>query len=466
MKHFSLKATFILAALVSSFFPNQVKAQDTDVMEQADHYVWPTDQLVQKKLDKWQDLKFGVLFHWGVYAVPGICESWPICNEDWISRDTTITYHNYKKWYWGLSKKFNPTKFNPNQWANIMNNAGMKYMIFTTKHHDGFCMFDTHQTNYSIAKDGPFKNNPKRDVAKHVFKAFRDKGFMIGAYFSKPDWHSQDYWWDYRATKDRNVNYNIKRFPHKWQNFQNFVFNQIEELMSRYGSIDILWLDGGQVCKQNNQDINMPRIAKMSRSHQPGLLVVDRTIGGKYENYQTPERMIPEKQLDHPWESCLPLTGAWGYIPNAHFQPAQKVLSSLIEVVAKGGSMVLGVGPTPEGTIEEGVIKVLNKVGKWMDKNGKAIYNTTITPKYHEGNFWFTSSKDKKALYAIYSVNEGETAPRQLEWTINVPQKGDKVYLMSNNRRLRYKVRGNKAIVTLPKSTDRTMPIALKIVRK
>lgn len=460
------KRFFLFVFLFASLTVQPLFAQETDIMEQADSYVAPTDPQVIQKLKKWEDLKFGVLFHWGIYAVPGICESWPLCNDDWVQRDTTVTYENYKKWYWGLSKVFNPIKFNPTQWADVMQDAGMKYMIFTTKHHDGFCMFDTKQTNYSIAKDGPFKNNPKKDITKHVFKAFSDKDFMIGAYFSKPDWHSQDYWWDYRATKDRNVNYNIKRFPQRWKNFKTFVYKQIEELMTGYGNVDILWLDGGQVCPQNNQDIDMPRIAKMGRSHQPGLLVVDRTIGGKYENYQTPERSIPKKQLTHPWESCLTLTGMWGWIPNAKFRPAQYVLSSLIEVVAKGGSMVLGVGPTPEGLIEPSTIKILQKVGKWMRANGNAIYGSSITPDYNDGNIWFTTSKDKKKTFAICTVKEGEKVPTVLEWTGNTPAKGDKVCLVSTGKKLRWKTEGNKVKVYLSKRVDRTMPVAIEIVKK
>lgn len=458
-----LKRTALLTLGITAFLSHPVMAQESDVMEQADGYEWPTDKEVLNKLEAWQDLKFGVLFHWGVYAVPGICESWPLCNEDWINRDTTVTYQDYKKWYWGLSKVFNPIKFNPNQWADVMAKAGMKYMIFTTKHHDGFCLFDTKQTTYSIAKDGPFRNHPQKDVAKYVFQAFRDKNFMIGAYFSKPDWHSQYYWWDYRATKDRNVNYDIKRYPQRWDHFKSFVYNQIEELMTGYGSVDILWLDGGQVCPQNNQDIDMPKIAKMGRSHQPGLLVVDRTIGGKYENYQTPERSIPETQLNHPWESCLPLTGMWGWVPNAHLQPAQNVLSSLIEVVAKGGSMVLGVGPTPEGLIEPGVIEVLNKVGKWMDKNGRAIYHTRTTPYYNDGNMWFTVSKDHQKMYAICTVKEREEIPNILEWTEKRLQKGQKVRLVSNGKSLRWTLADDKIKVYLPKEVDRTMPVALEI---
>ena len=142
-------------------------------------YVWPTDPQVLEKLDKWQDLKFGVLFHWGLYSVPGIVESWSICSEDedWISRKKNLPYDEYKKWYWGLKDSLNPVNFNPEQWAEVMADAGMKYMIFTTKHHDGFCMFDSEYTDFSIA-NGPFREDPRRDVAFHVFDAFRQKGFI------------------------------------------------------------------------------------------------------------------------------------------------------------------------------------------------------------------------------------------------------------------------------------------------
>ena len=169
-------------------------AQNSFVHEQSDGYVWPDDPAVLEKLDQWQDLKFGVLMHWGLYSVPGIVESWNLCNEDWIVRPEGSTYEGYKQWYWGLSKVFNPVRFNPEQWADVFEDAGMKYMIFTTKHHDGFCMFDTEYTDFSVAKAGPFSGNPKKDIAKYVFDAFRPKGFMIGAYFSKPDWHCEWFW--------------------------------------------------------------------------------------------------------------------------------------------------------------------------------------------------------------------------------------------------------------------------------
>jgi alpha-L-fucosidase len=437
--------------IASLFFMSGAKAQNTFVHGISSSYEWPTDSLVLKKLDHWQDLKFGVLFHWGLYAVPGIVESWALCSEDWITRYGHENYQEFKDWYWnGLSKKFNPTKFDPNQWAGVMKQAGMKYVIFTTKHHDGFCMFDSKYTDFSIAK-GPFKNNPKADVAKYVFDAFRKDNFMIGTYFSKPDWHSQDYWWDYYATPNRNVNYNIKQHPERWEAFKSFTHNQIGELMSNYGSVDILWLDGGWVAAENKQDIDMPKIAEMARVKQPGLLVVDRTIHGKYENYQTPEQKIPEKQLPYPWESCVTLTTDWGWIKNPTYKSPNQIITMLMEVVAKGGNLLLGVGPTPEGLIEQSSVERLQKIGNWLQKNGKAIYNTRITPDYHSGNVWFTADKNKKTLYALYALPEGGKVPAIIEWEGNIPAKHSKMKLLASRQSVKWAVEGNKVKVYLPK---------------
>ena len=418
-----------------------------NIHERSAKYEWPKEKDVVENLKAWQDLKFGVLIHWGLYAVPGIVESWSIVDEDWITRDTTMTYQQYKDWYWGFAEQFNPTKFNPEQWAQAMDDAGMKYMIFTTKHHDGFCMFDSRETDFTIAKHA-FKDNPKRDVLKYVLEAFRKHQFKIGTYFSKPDWHSQYYWWDVYPTKGRNVNYPVDKFPWRWEQFKKFTHNQMQEILTRYGNVDILWLDGGWVCKERKQDIDMPRIAQMARSHQPGLIIVDRTIHGPYENYQTPERTIPETQLDYPWESCIPLSDDWGYVKRPRWKSPEKVVNTLIEIVAKGGNLVLGVGPTPEGLIQPEAVERLKKIGDWMKRNGKALYNTTVTPHYNDGNVWFTASKDGKTTYAIYMLNEGETLPAQISWTVNLPKKS--VHLVANGKKLKAKVKDGRVTVTLP----------------
>ncbi|PTT03777.1 alpha-L-fucosidase [Pedobacter sp. HMWF019] len=459
-----MKKEIILITLLV-FGLGKLKAQENGVHHQSTIYEWPTDPQVKQKLDNWQDKKFGMIVHWGLYAVPGIIESWSICSEDWIDRDSTVTYDDYKKWYWGLSREFNPVKFNPEQWAKAGKSAGMKYLVFTTKHHDGFAMFDTKESDFSIAK-GPFAGNPKADVAKYVFDAFRKQGFMIGAYFSKPDWHSQYYWWSKYATPDRNNNYDIKKNPWRWNQFKKFAYNQIGELMHNYGSIDILWLDGGWVrpletvneevlswgAKIPNwsQDIDMPKIAQMAREAQPGLLMVDRTVHGPYENYQTPEQKIPEAQLNHPWESCMTLGGAWGFVPKDQYKSAGEVVHKLVEIVAKGGSLLLGIGPKPDGTLPEEVITKLNDIGKWTSVNGKAIYNTRITKNYHSGQTWFTQSKDGKTRYAIYCINEGEKLNNEISWTGNLPKKGTSVSLISNGKKLKWKESNGEIKLSLP----------------
>ncbi|MDR0939172.1 MAG: alpha-L-fucosidase [Mediterranea sp.] len=446
---------FTITIVAFLFLSSGAKAQGTFVHEPSSSYEWPTDTLVLKKLDQWRDLKFGVIMHWGLYAVPGIVESWALCSEDvdWISRYGHTNYQEFKEWYWNtLSKEFNPTRFEPRQWADVMKQAGMKYMVFTTKHHDGFCMFDSRQTDFSIAH-GPFRDNPKADVAKYVFDAFRKDGFMIGAYFSKPDWHSQDYWWDYFATPNRNVNYKIARHPEKWEAFKSYTQNQIGELMSRYGSVDILWLDGGWVAPGNlGQDIDMPKIAAMARREQPGLLVVDRTVHGKYENYQTPEQRIPEKQLPYPWESCVTLTTDWGWIKNPTYKTPNQVVSMLMEVVAKGGNLLLGVGPTPEGVIEQAAIEHLRVIGDWMQKNGKAIYNTRSARHYQSGHVWFTADKNGRTLYALYALPDGETMPESIEWQGNIPSRQSKMKLVSTGQNVKWEADAEgKVSVRLPR---------------
>ena len=450
----------LFGCLTGAVLTMNVNAQQVQgfVHERSTDYEWPTDQKVLDKLDKWQDQKFGVLFHWGLYSVPGIVESWSICSEDvdWISRRKDMTYDEYKKWYYGLKDSLNPTQFDPAKWADIMQDAGMKYMIFTTKHHDGFCMFDSKFTDFSIA-NGPFGTDPKKDVARHVFDAFRQKDFMIGCYFSKPDWHCEWFWNPYFATANRRQNYKKENHPDWWKNYQDFTYNQMNELMTDYGNFDILWLDGGWV---TGEDVNLDKLlAKVRTSTQPGLISVDRTIRGRNENYQTPERSIPETQLNNPWESCITLSNDWGWVPNAPYKSPTKVIGLLAEITAKGGCLLLGVGPTPQGTIEDAVTERLHVIGDWLRVNGKAIYNTRITPVYNDGNVWFTADKDGKTLYAVYALLEGENLPETIEWSGNIPT--GKMKMLKGNKTVKYTSKDGKVKVTLPKGL-KNEPIALQ----
>ncbi|HMH23717.1 MAG TPA: family 20 glycosylhydrolase, partial [Puia sp.] len=385
------------------------------------NYMPPTDTLVRAKLAYWQDSKFGLLMHWGTYSQWGIVESWSICPEDegWTQRKGPYSgsYTEYKKAYENLQTTFNPTKFDPARWAVAAREAGMKYVIFTTKHHDGFCMFDTKQTDYKITSaKTPFSSDRRSNVTKEVFEAFRKEGLMTGAYFSKPDWHTENYWWPYFPPKDRNVNYDPKKYPDRWTAFKDFTYNQIEELMTGYGKVDVLWLDGGWVRPLStvnrsvewqrgiryDQDIDMARIAKMARSHQPGLIVVDRSVAGEYENYTTPEQQIPAHPLSDPWESCLTMGDSWSYVPHDHYKTTTELIHLLVKIVSRGGNFLLNVGPSPEGDWDDTAYSRLKEIGAWMKVNGEGIYNSHPITPYSSGDVYLTQSKDSTKIYAFY----------------------------------------------------------------
>lgn len=460
MKHFKL---MMLGLALSAGFTTQIQAQEAQsfVHQQSntEDYVWPTDPQVLTKLKHWQDQKFGVLMHWGLYSVPGIVESWSICSEDWIVRERKPTYEEDKAWYWSQKDSLNPVNFDPSKWADVMKKAGMKYMIFTTKHHDGFCMFDTKYTDFSIAH-GPFGKDPRHNIAKEVFNAYRNKGFMIGCYFSKPDWHSKWFWNPYYATPNRRINYKKQQHPDWWQNYRKFTQNQLNELTTDYGNVDILWLDGGWI---TGEEIGLDTILVDARKRNPGMISVDRTIRGKNENYQTPEQGIPAKQLDIPWESCITLSHAWGWTPNAKFKSPNKVIGILSEIVAKGGCLALGVGPKADGTLQPEVVKNLLQIGNWLNKNGQAIYSTVNAAHYNDGKVWFTADKNGKTLYAIYALEDGEKTPKTITWTENKPK--GKLVLLQNGKSVKYTVKGNQVTVTLP-SGLKNEPLAFKFNSK
>lgn len=438
----------------------------------AQPYTAPADEKVKAKLSQWGDKKFGLFMHWGIYSIPGIVESWSINSEDadWIPRDSTVNYDEYKKWYFNLNKQFNPVKFNPDQWAGYAKQAGMQYVVFTTKHHDGFAMFDTKQSDYKVtSKDVPFATNPKANIAKEVFNAFRKKDFMIGAYFSKPDWHNENYWWPRYATPDRNNNYDIRLHPQRWKNFKDFTYKQLAELMSDYGSIDILWLDGGWVRPKAtvnaevlswgapipawDQDIDMPSIAKMARAKQPGLIMVDRTVHGEYENYQTPEQKVPEKPLDYPWETCMTMGEAWGYVPNDKYKSVNKLVHLLVDVVAKGGNFLLNVGPKPDGTFPDTVVERLAGIGKWMDINKEAIYASKPIAPYKQDNVCYTTTKDG-SIYAIYLLEENVVSPSKINLK-GFPKIAKIINLLGVKEKLKWKQENGSLTINLSASAKK-----------
>ncbi len=418
MKYFALLLSFCFVFQIASAQENHQK------------YFPPTDTLVIKKLKIWSNQKFGLLMHWGTYSQWGIVESWSLCpeDEDWCKRRGPYAnnYFEYKKQYENLQTTFNPKHFDPSKWSAAAASAGMKYVVFTTKHHDGFCMFDTKQTDYKVTDAKcPYSKNANADIAKQVFDAFRKQNFAVGAYFSKPDWHCADYWNPYFPPLDRNPNYDIKKYPEKWNRYKQFTFNQIEELMSNYGKMDILWLDGGWVRPdsldtdknakiKNNQDVEMNKIATMARKHQPGLIVVDRDVPGENQNYLTPEQTIPDKPLPYPWETCMTMATSWSWVKNDQYKSSEKIIQTLAKIVSRGGNFLLNIAPNADGEWDSTAYIRLKEIGDWMKTNGEAIYNTHPVAPYQKDNFVFTQNGD--CIYATYlKQNENDKLPESIE---------------------------------------------------
>lgn len=375
-----------------------------------------TAELLADRLAWWRTLKFGLMMHWGAYSQWGCIESWPLSQADTWARPEGWSgdMDQYRRDYWALNGTFNPTRFDPGAWADLAREAGMRYMVFTTKHHDGFNMYDTRLTDYKVtAADCPFHRHPQADVTAALFDAFRARGFAIGAYYSKADWHSPHYWIPDRPAPDRHPNYDTAAEPERWQKFKAFVHGQIAELMTRYGPVDILWLDAGQVQPAYKQDIDMDGLAAMARTHQPGLIVVDRTVKGPNENYLTPEQEIPDEPLFVPWESNLTMATQWSYKPDDAYKSTRTLIHMLIDIVAKGGNFLLNVGPTPTGELPMEAQVRLREIGRWLRVAGEAIYGSEVCEPYRTGDWGFTRRENSR--YAFYFLPEGPARlPAQL----------------------------------------------------
>ncbi|EFT95523.1 alpha-L-fucosidase [Enterococcus faecalis] len=373
---------------------------DIEENKATDQEAYPTLSLpLQKKIEWFKDQKIGIIFHWGLYSLAGIVESWQLSKEDnWARKKPwRKDLEALRKDYWQLNHSFNPVKFDPNDWAKKVKNAGFKYMLFTTKHHDGFNMYDTHFTTYKITNsDCPYAQNSNADIFGSLVKAFNEEGISTGAYYSKADWHSPLYWVPGEAPIGRYASYNPLENPMMWTKYNQFVENQLLELNKNYGDLDILWLDGGWVNAKNHEFLNMHDIVSKLRKINPELLVVDRTIGGEFENYVTPERKIPEKIPMKAWESNIPLAKNWGYVPDDQYKSFEEVLKTIIQIVSLGGNVILGVGPKPDGTLPLEAQEIMIKLGKWLDIYGEGIYQTRPYRVNSINNQWYLTKKDNK----------------------------------------------------------------------
>ncbi len=422
---------------------------------------------VREHLEWFRGLKLGLMMHWMPSCQFGSFESWPLSEDsvawsrkdiDWTD-DMKLAMQQYKD----CNKTFHPFKFRPDQWARLARECGFKYLLFTTKHHDGFCMYDSNYSDYKItAPDCPFHTSERADIVKSMFDAFRKEGLAISAYFSKPDWHSPYYWSpDFPEPQDRNVNYSIAEHPEIWEKFTEYTHNQITELCTNYGKVDVLWLDGGQVRPDNRgqdirlgevvekirteythnqitelctnygkvdvlwldggqvrpdnrgQDIRLGEVVeKIRASSQPHLIVCDRTVGGPYENIITPEGGVPAEAMDVPWEACIPIGSYFAFHYDDRCREPRELVHLFLEIISKGGSLALNVTPRPDGKLPADQIHAMRCMGRFLNTNAEGIYGTKIAPCRPEREYRYTAKGN--CIYLFYQYQEYPYLPPRL----------------------------------------------------
>ena len=373
-------------------------------------------EAIQRAIERFRDRKLGLMMHFGLYSQVGIVESWPLSDKDayWSRRELErdLSGEGFKEWYYDLNRSFNPVRFHPEDWAKAAVEGGFKYVIFTTKHHDGFCLYDTKETDYkTTAASCPFAKNKNADIVRSLFDACCARGLGVTAYFSKVDWHNDDFWEDRgigRVT-DRRPTYDVKADPAKWKRFCDFNRRQILELVRGYGPIDALWLDGGWINRSCGIEHDLPDVIAEARKVQLDLLAIDRhDPDGVCEDIATPEQTVPAKPLARPWESCITMAANWGYHYDDQYKDARTLIHLLVDVVAKGGNLALNVGPMPDGRLPLPALERMKAMGVWLGKNGDAIYATRVRAPYKKGSWAFTQSKDGRRTFAICLWNAGE----------------------------------------------------------
>ncbi|MCL2811982.1 MAG: alpha-L-fucosidase [Clostridia bacterium] len=430
-----------------------------------EEYVWPTDPKILQKLEWFQDQKLAFMTHFGMYSQIGLIESWPLSDEDATWSRTDVDWErdgeSFRKQYAELNKSFNPVRLMPEIWAQFAADAGFKYFILTTKHHDGFCLFDTKYTGYKTTDPScPFHRHRYADIVRHLFDAFRGRGLGIGAYFSKPDWHCPWYWaqgMDRPIASDRNPTYTPSEHPALWEKFIQFTHGQMMELVEGYGKLDILWLDGGQVNPNNGQDIRLHELVARARAITPDLLVADRTIGGEFENYITPEQAIPGQPVRVPWESCVTIGTGFSYRYSDQYKSSRTLTHMLLDTVSRGGNLALNIGPQPDGRLPKEAVQSALGLGAWLKVNGEAIYGTRICAPYAAGRACYTCKGD--TAYAMIKYQAGE----RVEKTVCIPWDAacNRLTLLGQDAPIPFAQEKGMLIAQLPKAYAGTEPYAL-----
>ena len=334
-----------LALVVCTFTTRSGKPADATSLEKTKDYLRASEQDVQR----WREMRFGLFIHWGPVSLKGTEIGWSRGGE---RRGQSGTGSIPVEIYDNLYKQFNPVKFDAEQWVQIAKDAGMKYLVFTSKHHDGFCMFDSKLTDYKITSS-PFK----RDVVKELADACHKAGLKLGFYYSPVDWHHPDY---------RTENH---------ARYIEYLHEQLRELCSNYGKVDIIWFDGlGGTAK----DWDSENLLKIIRRLQPNVIINDRA--GLPADHDTPEQKIGKFQSDRPWETCMTLCQQWAWKPDDQMKSLKECIDTLVRVAGGDGNFLFNVGPMPDGQIEPRQVARLKEMGDWLKKYGESIYGTRGGP--------------------------------------------------------------------------------------
>ena len=335
-----------------------------------------TEAQKTQRLKWWTDARFGMFIHWGLYALPA--------RHEWVKNNERMTNEQYQKYF----DIFNPDMFNPHEWARMAKEAGMKYVVLTAKHHEGFCLWDSKYTDYK-STNTPFG----KDIIKEYVEAFRAEGLKVGFYYSLLDWHYPDYTIDSNHPQRQNSDTAYARLNkgRDMNKYREYVKNQVRELLTNYGEISIIWFDFSFPGKngKGRDDWDSENLLKLARNLQPGIIVDDRLdlkdVEGGWD-FTTPEQVKVTKWPEVngkkvPWETCQTFSGSWGYFRDEYtWKSPEQLLELLIESVSKGGNLLLNVGPTGRGVFDPRAQERLKSMGEWMKFNNRSIYNCTEAP--------------------------------------------------------------------------------------
>ena len=335
-----------------------------------------TEAQKMQRMKWWTDARFGMFIHWGLYALPA--------RHEWVKNAERMTNEQYQKYF----EMFNPDMYDPHEWAKMAKAAGMKYVVLTAKHHEGFCLFDSKFTDYK-ATNTPYG----KDLIKEYVEAFRAEGLKVGFYYSLIDWHHPDYTIDrvHPQRQESDSEYDRLNKGRDMNKYREYMKNQVRELLTNYGEISIIWFDFSFPGKngKGRTDWDSENLLKLARSLQPGIIIDDRLDLKDFEggwDFVSPEQVKVAKWPEVngkrvPWETCQTFSGSWGYYrdENTWKSPAQLV-ELLIESVSKGGNLLLNVGPTARGVFDYRAKDRLESMGEWMKYNNRSIYGCTEAP--------------------------------------------------------------------------------------